>query len=110
MGRNPTYYYFRSIATRAYRLAAGDAEARRDLTAAARLRARAAELLAGFGTLDDRAAWHPLAREAITDGLRQVRRGHWRAAVESFRQAGVCLWRATGETQSPDQRVNASRQ
>jgi tetratricopeptide (TPR) repeat protein len=110
VGRNPMNYYFRSLAIRACRLAAGDAEARRDPTAAARLRARAAELLAGFGALDDRAAWLPLARDAITDGLRQLHWGHWRAAVESFRQAGEYLSWAGGTAQSPDQRVSASRQ
>src|SRR5262249_51460142 len=49
MGRDPTDFYFRALATRAHRVAAGDAEAEGDHSAAARLRARSGELLAGFG-------------------------------------------------------------
>jgi tetratricopeptide (TPR) repeat protein len=94
IGRVPAHFNFRSLAVRAQRLAAGDAEAGGDLVAAARLRARSGELLAGFGAPADRAAWQGLARDAIKDGLRQLRWGHWRAAAESFRQAWVCQGRA----------------
>jgi eukaryotic-like serine/threonine-protein kinase len=110
MERNPAGFHFRSLATRAHRIAAGDAEAGGDLLAAARLRARSGELLAGFSAPMDRAAWEGLTRDAGTDGLRQLRWSHWRAAAESFRQAFVCQHRATRTDQPPDQRASASRQ
>ncbi len=110
MGRVPANFYLRSLAARTHRLAAGDAEAGGDLIAAARLRAHSRELLAGFGATIDRAAWQGLASDAVKDGLRQLRWGHWLAAVESFRQAWVCQWRANRSAQPPDQRASASRQ
>jgi tetratricopeptide (TPR) repeat protein len=110
MRRAPANVPYRSLAARAHRMAAGDAEAGGDLLAAARSRARSRELLAGFGAPVDRAAWQGLAHDAVTDGLRQLRWGQWRAAVESFRQASVCHGRVSRPGQPPDQRASASRQ
>jgi serine/threonine-protein kinase len=107
---NSTSFHFRSTAIRACRYAAGDVEAGRDWIAAARLRNRSAELLAGFGATIDTAAWRTLAHDALTDGLRQVRFGHWLAAMESFRQAFVCWGRSSRPDQAADQRARASRQ
>jgi serine/threonine-protein kinase len=110
MARDPTDYYMRSVAIRVYRLAAGDAETRGDLPVAARRRCRAAELLAGFPTLNDAGAWRAIAQEAVQDGLPQLCLGQWRAAVESFRQADACLRRARQPIQMADQRASAVRQ
>jgi tetratricopeptide (TPR) repeat protein len=110
VGRDPADFYFRSLAIRAHRLAAGDAEAHRDMSAEARLRIRSGELLAGFASPVDRAAWQGLARDAVKDGLRQLRWGHWRSAAESFRQALVGQHQASEPAQPPDQRASAARQ
>ena len=82
--RDPVDIHFRSQSVRAYRLAAGAAEAQGDL-AAARLRARSAELLAGFTAGADAQVWRPLAHDAVEDGLGQLRWGHWRAALRAGR-------------------------
>jgi tetratricopeptide (TPR) repeat protein len=108
--RDQADFHFRSLATRAHRSASGDAEAMRDLKAAARLRIRSGEFLAGFTAPIDRAAWQGLARDAVKDGLKQLHWRHWRAAAESFRQAMVCQHRANGTSQPPDQRASAARQ
>jgi serine/threonine-protein kinase len=108
--RNPADVPKRSLAVRAARLAAGDAEFRGDLAEAARLHARSAEFLAGMDATDDRAVWRSLAGEALIDGGRQLRWGHWRAAVETFRQAFECQRQANRLAQRPDQRASASRQ
>jgi tetratricopeptide (TPR) repeat protein len=110
MKHAPANVHYRALAVRAHRVAAGDAEAGGDLVAAAWLRARSADLLASVRLPVDRAAWEGLARDAARDGLRQLRWGRWRAAVESFRQASVCRRRADQSTQPPDQRASASRQ
>jgi tetratricopeptide (TPR) repeat protein len=108
--RDPADFYFRSLAIRAHRLAAGDAEAGGDLPKAARHRGRSRELLTGFEARADRAAWHGLARDAVKDGLRQLRWRHWLAAAESFRQALMGQQRASEPSQPPDQRASAARQ
>ncbi len=106
----PANAHYRALAVRAHRAAAGDAEAGGEAVAAARLRARSGELLAGFRAPVDRATWEGLARDAVRDGLWQLGRGRWRAAAESFRQASVCQGRAGHPAQPPDQRASASRQ
>jgi tetratricopeptide (TPR) repeat protein len=108
--RDPADFYFRSLAVRAHRVASGDAEAAGDSSAAARLRIRSRGLLAGFTAPADRAAWAGLARDAVKDGLRQLRWGHCLAAVESLGQALVCQHRASQPAQPPDQRASAARQ
>jgi tetratricopeptide (TPR) repeat protein len=110
MRRVPPNVHFRAFSLRAQRLAAGDAEAQGDLAAAARLRARSRELLDGLGPEVDSKAWRSLAQDATAQGARQLRWGHWQAALESFRQAFVCRWRADRADHRPDQRVSASRQ
>jgi tetratricopeptide (TPR) repeat protein len=110
MRRVPSNVHFRAFALRAERLAAGDAEARGDLATAARLLARSRELLDGLGAEADPKVWRTLAREATAEGAKQLRWGHWRAALESFRQAFVCRWRADRADHRPDQRASASRQ
>jgi serine/threonine-protein kinase len=110
MRRVPSNVHFRAFALRAERLAAGDAEARGDLATAARLLARSRELLDGLGAEADPKVWRTLAREATAEGAKQLRWRHWRAALESFRQAFVCRRRADRADHRPDQRASASRQ
>src|SRR5262249_19695516 len=110
MGRDPTDFHLRSLSIRAQRLAAGDAEARGDLAAAARLRARSGELLSGIGAPAGPKLRRSVAQDAMAEGRRQLRWGHWRAGLESFRQALVCQWQANRPDHRPDQRASASRQ
>jgi tetratricopeptide (TPR) repeat protein len=110
VSRDPADFYFRSLALRAHRVAAGDAGVGGDWSAAARLRFRSGELLAGFAAPIDRAAWTGLAGDAFKDGVRQLRWGHWLAGGESLRQALVCQHRASQPAQPPGQRASAARQ
>jgi hypothetical protein len=110
VSRDPADFHFRSLAIRAHRVASGDAETGGDFRAAARHRVRCRELLRDLAAPVDPAAWPEPARDALKDGLRQLRWGQWLAATESLRHALVCLHRANRPLQPPDQRASASRQ